>query len=98
MRKLFLALTLLTHCVYTNAQISGNWTQTGPIIFPTNISGQIHGIGRTTQIKFHPTDSMIIYSTSASGGLFKSTDNGVTWAILGTDLLPNLQCASVCID
>lgn len=98
MRKLLLALTLVTQCVFTNAQISGNWTQTGPIIFPTNISGQIHGIGRTTQIKFHPTDSMVMYSTSASGGLFKSIDNGITWNILGTDLLPNLQCASVCID
>jgi len=98
MKKIFLAIFFLTHCIFSDAQISGNWTQTGPIQFPVNISGQIHGIGRTTQLKFHPTDSMIIYSTSASGGLFKSTDNGLTWAILGTDLLPNLQCASVCID
>ncbi|MEO8151244.1 MAG: PKD domain-containing protein [Bacteroidia bacterium] len=98
MKKILLFIFFFTHCILLNAQISGNWAQTGPIQFPVNISGQIHGIGRTTQIKFHPTDSMIMYSTSASGGLFKSTDNGLTWAILGTDLLPNLQCASVCID
>lgn len=98
MKKIFFTIILLSHSLFLNAQISGNWLQTGPIQFPVNISGQIHGIGRTTQIKFHPTDSMIMYSTSASGGLFKSADNGLTWNVLGTDLLPNLQCASVCID
>jgi photosystem II stability/assembly factor-like uncharacterized protein len=81
-----------------SAQISGNWTCTGPIAFPTNISGQINGIGRCTQIKFHPTDPQIMYVTTASGGLYKSLNNGVNWSVMGTDFLPNMQCASVCID
>jgi len=31
------------------------------------------------QIKVHPTDSNIIYATAFPGGVFKSTDKGVTW-------------------
>lgn len=98
--KLKIKLTWLCLIIvgYTHAQIAGNWTCTGPIAFPTNVSGQIHGIGRCTQIKFHPSDSSIMYTTTASGGLYKSNDNGITWSVMGTDALPNAQCSSVCID
>ena len=96
--KLTLLFTFVIVSLNLSAQISGNWTCTGPIAFPTNISGQINGIGRCTQVKFHPTNSQIMYVTTASGGLYKSNDNGVSWSILGTDFLPNLQCASVCVD
>ena len=27
-----------------------NWVQTGPVNFPVNVSGQINGIGRVTQL------------------------------------------------
>lgn len=96
--KLTLILTLLVMSMNLSAQISGTWTCTGPIAFPTNVSGQINGIGRCTQIKFHPTDPQTMYVTTASGGLYKSNNNGVNWSVMGTDFLPNLQCASVCID
>lgn len=96
--KLTLILTFLIMSLNLSAQISGTWTCTGPIAFPTNISGQINGIGRCTQIKFHPTDTQIMYVTTASGGLYKSSNNGVNWTVMGTDFLPNLQCASVCVD
>ena len=100
--KATLKIILLFFCLFTvqftNAQIAGNWSCTGPIAFPTNVSGQINGIGRCTQIKFHPTDSSVMYTTTASGGLYKSNDNGITWSVMGTDVLPNAQCASVCID
>lgn len=75
-----------------------SWKQTGPVNFPVNVSGQINGIGRVTQIKFHPSLPNKIYVTSASGGLYGSTDNGNTWTMLGTDKLPAAACASVCID
>lgn len=96
--KLALLILLLFSAGYSPAQIAGNWTCTGPIAFPTNVSGQINGIGRCTQIKFHPSDSSVMYTTTASGGLYKSNDNGTTWSVIGTDVLPNAQCASVCID
>lgn len=74
------------------------WQSTGPIQFPTNASGQINGIGRITQVKFHPTQADVMYATSASGGLYRSDNLGESWQVLGTDSMPQTQLASVCID
>jgi len=79
------------------AQQAG-WKSVGPVQFPTNVSGQINGIGRITQIKFHPTDPNVMYATSASGGLYRSDNLGESWQVLGTDSMPQTQLASVCID
>jgi photosystem II stability/assembly factor-like uncharacterized protein len=89
-------LFLFTHPSYS--QIAGNWTLAGPDLFPTNASGQINGIGRVCQIKFHPSDPLTMYAASASGGLWITTDNAQSWQKLGTDFLPHTACASVCID
>lgn len=35
---------------------------------------------------------------AASGGLWLTTDTGSTWLNVNTDNLPNMQCASICID
>lgn len=45
------------------------WTQAGP----TNIPGRI------TDIVVDPTNANIIYAGAAAGGIFKSTDLGVSW-------------------
>src|SRR6478672_7767625 len=93
-----LLLSLLTF-QFTFSQIDASWINTGPINFPPDISGQINGIGRVSQLKFHPTNSQIMFAASASGGLYKSNDNGTTWSQTGTDKLPyGLSTASVCID
>ncbi|MGI9192542.1 MAG: T9SS type A sorting domain-containing protein [Chitinophagaceae bacterium] len=94
-RSLFLFLMVLRFCA--NAQ-SPTWQFTGPSLFPTNISGQINGIGRVCQIKFSPTDSNLVYACSASGGLWKSTNAGLTWSNAGTDYLPVMSTSSVCLD
>lgn len=83
--------------IQTAAQ-TANWSLTGPVKFPTNKSGQINGMGRVSQIIFHPTDPSKIYAASASGGLFISTDGAKTWSVTGTDKLPDMACASVCVD
>ena len=75
-----------------------SWKQTGPVNFPINVSGQINGIGRVTQMKFHPSLPNKLYVTSASGGLFSSVDNGNSWTLMNTDKFPATACASVCID
>jgi len=77
----------------------GTWSNTGPIQFPVNVSGQVDGMGRTCQIKFHPTDPAKMYAITSSGGLFISTDTARTWTpTAGTDALPNTQTSSVCLD
>ncbi|MBA2613309.1 MAG: T9SS type A sorting domain-containing protein [Bacteroidetes bacterium] len=85
-------------CHFAMAQPATVWSPTGPINFPINTSGQINGIGRTTQIKFDPINVNRIYVTTASGGVWRSNDTGATWAHLGTDVLAKMSCASICID
>jgi PKD repeat protein len=97
-RLLFFILLHLCIVPQAMSQTYGNWQLLGPIDFPTNITGQIHGIGRVCQLKFHPSLDSVLFAPSASGGLFKSVDRGVNWTVLGTDVLPNTACASVCID
>jgi hypothetical protein len=81
------------------AQVVAPWTNTGPVNFPINKSGQVHGIGRVSQIKFHPSNASKMYAVSASGGLYITTNNGVTWAPTpGTEKLPATSCSAVCID
>ncbi|MBL0342196.1 MAG: PKD domain-containing protein [Bacteroidetes bacterium] len=93
-------IALIFCCVLTPAfsQSGGNWKLVGPDDFPVNVSGQINGIGRVCQLKFHPVQDSIVYAASASGGLFISRDNGSNWVVTGTDVLPRTACASVCID
>lgn len=78
---------------------TANWSPVGPNFFPTNVSGQIHGISRCSQIKFHPSNANKMYAVSARGGLFISADAGANWSIApGCDPLPAMRLASVCID
>jgi len=46
-----------------------------PVLFagPTNIGGRI------SDIEFNPQDPNIVYAGAATGGVFKSTDMGLTW-------------------
>ena len=91
-------LLILLFIIFTLPALAQSWKQTGPINFPVNVSGQINGIGRVTQIKFHPTLPNKLYVTSASGGLYKSIDNGINWSLMNTDKFPATACASLCID
>lgn len=93
----FFLLVFLHMSAAVLAQSYGDWRNIGPVVFPTNSSGQINGIGRVTQIKFHPSSASTVYATSV-WGLWKSTDTTNTWQLMGTDDLPKATCASVCID
>lgn len=100
MKKIYLIIiaALFFYKANLHGQTSATWTQTGPINFPTDEVGQINGIGRICQFKFHPSNSSIMYAISATGSLWKSTDEAQTWHRTGTDNLPYTSSASVCID
>ena len=70
----------------------GDWSLVGP----TN-GNSLNGIGRINAIAFHPTDNNIIFAGSPAGGLWKSTDDGLSWTT-NTDLLPNLGVSAILID
>ncbi len=57
---------------------------------PTNVAGRI------LALEFDPTNSNILYAGSASGGLWKSTDAGQSWAAI-TDDLPSLAIGGVAV-
>jgi PKD repeat protein/photosystem II stability/assembly factor-like uncharacterized protein len=78
---------------------TASWSPVAPNFFPTNVSGQIHGLSRVSQLKFHPSNPAKLYAVSARGGLFISTNTGASWTLAsGCDSLPDMRLASVCID
>jgi photosystem II stability/assembly factor-like uncharacterized protein len=76
------------------APISGTrWQTIGPRAIP--ISGT--SIGRISTIAIHPTNTSTIYVGGAQGGVWRSTDNGVTWTAL-TDKACSLAMGSIALD
>lgn len=93
----FLFLIFVSLVTISARAQNDNWTQLGMVKFPQNPSVQTTGMGRISHIAFHPTDSNIIYAASASGGLWRSINEGKTWTVL-TDALPYTSCASVIVN
>ena len=60
-----------------------NWIELGPTGIP---KGQTYGgarvivTGRVTESVQHPTDALTLYVATARGGIWKSTDGGITWS------------------
>lgn len=58
---------------------------------PSNIGGRI------SDIEFNPQNGDIVYAGAATGGVFKSTDKGVTWAPVFDDAA-NLNIGDIAIN
>jgi photosystem II stability/assembly factor-like uncharacterized protein len=74
----------------------GNWQ----IVAPTDGyygDGGSPGLGRVNVIAFHPTDPNTIYAGTPAGGLWRTTDLGVSWHPL-TDGIPRLGISGIAID
>jgi photosystem II stability/assembly factor-like uncharacterized protein len=60
-----------------------NWIQLGPLAIvkgQTSSAARVIVTGRVTDIAPHPTNPLIIYVATARGGIWKTTDGGITWA------------------
>ncbi len=77
---------------------TANWTHLGPDDTPTNINSPSYrrGSGRINCVSFHPTDPDIMYVGAPSGGLWKTTDGGNSWATT-TDNLPSIGVSDIAI-
>ncbi|MBS1516458.1 MAG: T9SS type A sorting domain-containing protein [Bacteroidetes bacterium] len=53
--------------------------------------------GRTNSIAFHPTNPNIFYIAAAQGGVWKTTDGGITWTVL-TDTLGSIASGDIAVD
>ena len=65
---------IITTSISSNAQTSGTferlaWRSIGPAIFA----------GRVTDVEGVPGNPKIVYVASASGGLWKTVNGGITW-------------------
>ncbi len=95
------ALTPINETNLTPATPGGNnWVELGP----TGIAnGQTYGgarvivTGRVTEVVQHPTDPLTLYVGSARGGVWKSTDGGVTW-VPKSDHEPSLAIGALAIS
>mgnify|MGYP000264045571 CR=1 FL=1 len=66
--------------------------------FPVNVSGQINGFCRISQMKFHVSNPNKMYAVTGEGGFFSTSDGGANWTVRpGTENLTG-GCASLCID
>lgn len=68
--------------------VISSWTAVGP--FPPR--------GRLKDICVHPQDDNIIYVGSASGGVWKTTDQGQNWTCLTDNKIPTLGIGSLIMD
>ncbi len=101
MKKIFgitVFLIVFFSSLFLKAQLA-NWTPVpGGTNFPTNVSGQINGFSRISQMKFHPSNPLKYYCVTAEGGLFLSNNQAASWTVApGTESITN-SCAAICID
>jgi photosystem II stability/assembly factor-like uncharacterized protein len=74
------------------------WTLLGPKPIREEFwSGRDDASGRVVSVAPHPTDPNVVYIASASGGVWKTIDAGVTWTPL-TDELSTLNHGAVAVD
>jgi photosystem II stability/assembly factor-like uncharacterized protein len=74
------------------------WTQLGPRpIIEEYWSGTDDASGRVVSVAPHPAEAKTVYIAAASGGIWKTTDGGVSWIPL-TDELPVLNHGCVAVD
>ncbi len=72
---------------------SASWTAMGPYTSP----GGYAGLGRLNCVRVDPHNNEQIWVGSASGGLWHSTDAGLSW-VTSTDELPTLGVTDILID
>jgi photosystem II stability/assembly factor-like uncharacterized protein len=79
----------------SNARLTpfSNWTALGPTVSP----GDIRGLGRVNCVRVDPSNSSILWVGTASGGVWRSSDAGVSWSTT-TDELPTLSVSDIAIQ
>jgi photosystem II stability/assembly factor-like uncharacterized protein len=81
---------------YSSARTAvGSWEQLGPESWNAT-SGWNPGVGRITSVAIELTNPNHIIAGANTGGVWKSTDAGLSWTVL-TDNLSNLNVSSLTI-
>jgi photosystem II stability/assembly factor-like uncharacterized protein len=81
-----------------NNSSAAPWYPAGPTKLPTNLTGYMeNGMGRVNCVAFHPTNPLLFYVGVAQGGLWKTTNGGISYTPL-TDNLPITRISDITID
>ena len=75
---------------------TGNWIFRGPSSI-TGDYGTATGIGRVNRVAFDPSNANILYIGTPDGGLFKSTNDGASWAAM-TDNIPSISVSGIVVS
>lgn len=75
---------------------TADWTALGPFSAAVK-NDQVPGIGRLNQIAVDPTNPAVWYVGAPAGGLWKSTDAGLSWNPL-FDEYPQIGISGIAID
>ncbi len=75
-------------------RMSGIWSYDGNTDVPTNGGGA----GRINNVRVDPNDPNTFYACAPGGGLWKTTNQGVSWSLLNTDELSSIGVSDVAID
>ncbi|WP_223032166.1 T9SS type A sorting domain-containing protein [Hanstruepera marina] len=73
-----------------------DWQPVGPFTH-TNTGSWSSGQGRVNAITVDPNNPNTYYSGAPAGGLWKSTDTGITWNTT-TDALPQIGVSGIAVD
>ena len=73
-----------------------DWISLGPTDFLNRPTSYLN-LGRINCVTPHPNDSNIVFAGAPSGGIWKSTDGGLTYIPL-SDELPQIGVSSIVID
>lgn len=97
-KNFYFLVLLLVVTMFSQAQLA-NWTPVpSGTNFPTNLVGQINGMTRICQMKFHNSNPNKFYAITSQGGLFITNNAATSWTVApGTETLA-LNCAAVCVD
>lgn len=77
---------------------SAPWFPVGPYTLPNNLTGYMtNGMGRVNCIAFDPVNPAVFYIGVGQGGLWKTTNNGISYTAL-TDNLPITRISDIAID
>ncbi len=75
-----------------NRSLSGDWITSGPSTSP----GGYAGLGRLNCVAFVPGSPNEYYAGAASGGIWKTSDDGVTWSVLN-DSVPVIGVSEILV-
>jgi photosystem II stability/assembly factor-like uncharacterized protein len=79
-----------------STQVVSNWQSVGPYSF-TDTGSWGAGQGRVNCVTVDPNNPNIYYVGAPVGGIWKTTDAGITWTAL-TDYLPQIGVSGIAVD